>query len=589
MIRVRVLAFAAALLAAPAVRSAHADGFEKNLPAGTLAFVGIDDVTAFKAGAAQTAWGRLLADPAFEGMKSSIAKEITAIGLKAKDEVGASPLELMEMMTGGVALALVDATYTVDDKQKGRVRPAFVFLCGVGDKADDFLARVDVLTDREVADGKTVRQNEQEGDVDVRVLLNAKDEGENRFVVRYGVKGDVFIATIAAEGLKDRNYFAETLAGLGDDSAEVLAEAPAFSKSAAARGEGGLRVFGDMPRLLAMFLDAGEQNGELDEEAKKAVDMLGVRNLGVLSANLRMSESGTEGEAELPFDGQGWIPRLAHAFFAPGEFGVLRLAPEKPLSVTAWQLHIGPGMDAVREMLGEMSPDLAKEMDQGLATNFKMGDVDLKKELIDNLTGELGVFTVPIDPDEAQDMVLLPNNFVLMLGLKDSAAVTTAIDAVLRNTGMHAARKKEEFQGTTVWSVPTPAGTARYTVLGDYLVASLSDELLKDTLRRKSASDLPNLGANDEFKAAIEKSGGQEASAVLYWDAQELARGMLTGFKMAVEHPPARRRGTAPMPENPFAGVSIPDPSIVDKHVKGMMIEVTHIDDKGVRIHFNGP
>ncbi len=592
-------AVAAAFLAAP-LSAALAGGFEKNVPANTVAFVGVDDVTAFKKAAAETAWGRMLADPGFDAIKERFAKEFTAIGDKTKEEVGASPLELVDMITGGAALALLDLKCTApapgaDGAPVGGVEtfPAFLCLLGVGDKGEEFLSRLDVMTDREVADGKTIRQSEQEGDVDVRVLLSAKDANRHPFVLRYGLKGDVFVATICSEELKERPYFAEALAALSGEGGESLADNAAFAKSSAARGENGIRLFGDLPKLLSTFLDIGESSGRLGEEEKKVIDSLGVRDLGAFAGSIRMSEAGTEVDAEVPFTGQGWIPRLAHAFFQPDEFKVHALAPEKPMSVTAWHLGIAPGIEAVRAMLGEMDPETAKSMDAALAENFKVGDVDLKSELIDNLTGEIGVFTVPLSEEELENAegAMIPPNFVVAIGLKDGGRVTTAVDAILREQGMHAARKKEEFQGTTVFSVPIAmVATIRYAVLDDYLIVSLSDELLKDTLRRRASADLPNLAASDEFKAAVEKGGGGTASAMLYWDAQEFAKNALTGLKMVVAQPKRRGRTPDAAPiDNPFAGVETPDPALAEKYLKGMMIEITRIDDTGLRIHFNSP
>ncbi len=129
-----------------------------------------------------------------------------------------------------------------------------------------------------------------------------------------------------------------------------------------------------------------------------------------------------------------------------------------------------------------------------------------------------------------------PHNVAVFLGIQDAKAADTFLTELLRSMGWYAARLREEFQGFQVYHLPVMGVNVHYVVLGECVLASASDTLLKDVLRRKSNPALESLLGSDLVKAAMERLDSDSAPFNLSSTRtlmQQFAQGFSQGFEAA--------------------------------------------------------
>lgn len=562
-------------LCAPALA---AEGFQEALPAGTLAFVGVDDLAEFKQDFGESAWGKLLADSAFDPARKFVADQLAEIAKEAESKLGSDPFQLLELVDGPVGLALLDFAAA---EGGGEPNAAIALLLGVGEKGEEMLLRLDRIFEVGVKEGKLVRQTEEAGDVEVRVLL----EGKGTNALRYGLAGDTLVLTLEDGDLKDKAWFATLVDGAAGELDATLADADKFASSAAGEADEGVRVYVDFPVLLERGLALGAS-----EDDRKMVAELGLNDFGPIGASARFGADGAFIDVVWPFGGQGYVPRLAQALFGPGTFATPALVPEKPQSYYGMRLDLLAGLEVVQEMVEALAPAEEKAQFKAMleAMDAPQEGFDVRKDILENLAGEIAGYMAPVQ-DESEAMPGTeekPASMVVLLPVRDGARLETAIDALMRENGLHAARKREEFQGHTTYSLPIVFFNVRYAVLPDLLVVSLSKELLNDTLRRYGATGLPTLASSDEFKELVEKVGGPQASVIAVNDSAAFVEGMFVGFETVREQ--MRMLPAGPGKPN-LPDIDFPDASVIEKYFQGSSVGTYLLGEAGFEMHSAGP
>ncbi len=190
----------------------------------------------------------------------------------------------------------------------------------------------------------------------------------------------------------------------------------------------------------------------------KVLEALGAKQCGDVTVAFGPDNADTILDAAIEFQGQP--PRLL-ALLQPSEDATLHGGLDLvPIGNDGWGAHVvrfGRLYDLILHIIalsGEengMTTDVAMEMFE------QQTGVRLKEDLFDHL-GNHFVYTVLGGADAAdleEDMIsqYLPFH-AIGVTVRNGEALGASIEKMLRNAGMHAARKSEEYQGIKVYEMP---------------------------------------------------------------------------------------------------------------------------------------
>jgi len=151
---------------------------------------------------------------------------------------------------------------------------------------------------------------------------------------------------------------------------------------------------------------------------------------------------------------------------------------------------------------------------------------------------------------------------------------------------MHAARKKSEFQGFEVYSVPIMPMTLHYAIVDDVAVLSLSPTLLQDVLRRKSDKELKNLAADPSFKRELE--GLTSNASIVAWEKVDPKLFQTIGAQMAAGMEAGRGEGTGDAMERALSSfiqsLGSIDPAVAAKHLPPGSVVGFGVDANGLHL-----
>ncbi|MBK6940960.1 MAG: hypothetical protein IPH13_12305 [Planctomycetes bacterium] len=570
-----------------------AQGFERALPDGTVAFVGIDDLAKMREGFSTSKFGDLWRDDACAPMREAATGWFDLMSEMTVREAGYDPFALLDAVKGPLGLAVLELTEPRKTGERSvTMGGAFCVLADVGDGGEAVIAQIDRALEKAAATGKFTRSADTAGDVEVTVLDLGDAQDEDRMQVRFGLAGNVFVSVIASASVADRDHFGSIVEGLNTAPDDALVDGDAFSRSLAADERVGMRAFVDTPSLVSRVRALIALEGQ-DAEQQKVLDGLGLDGLGVISMFSENIVSAGESQARLDWSGQGAIVSCLTALLPAGEPGLFELVPET--AVDAYDVHFD--LKAGFERITSTMKDLGAITDEDLNLNLSMVEQDIglsiRDDLLANLGHEVAWFTAPVE-DEMQGLPGTedaPSNFAVIVRLADGKKLATLVDDLLTKSGMAAGRKRTDFQGVNIDSLPIPGvGAANFAFTDELLVFSLSSELLQAVLRRSAgSSELPNLLGND---AVAELIDAMPKSASMFTVTEEAARikSVAAVLRASIGAMPAMMRDD---PENADADTKrmmelmrkfeIPSDDVIEKHISGYGVNAVVVGPDGIR------
>ncbi len=173
-----------------------------------------------------------------------------------------------------------------------------------------------------------------------------------------------------------------------------------------------------------------------------------------------------------------------------------------------------------------------------------------------------------------------------MVGVKAAEPLRASLDRAMRMVGLHAARKKSEFQGFEVYTVPVMPFTLHYAILDDFAVISLSPTLLQDVLRRKSDKELKNLATDASFKREVE--GLSSTVSLLVWEKIDPKLFATIGAQAAAEVAMGRSADHGNPAERALLGfiqaLGTIDPAVAAKHLPPGSVFGLGVDASGLHV-----
>jgi len=508
---------AAALVALASTLPAAAGegGLAHVVPAQARVFVGVDDVTALREGLRATSWAALLDDPAMSELREGLEQTGRNVVDTLVDRLDVDPFTLLEMVEGPAAFTVLDIDEPAD--APGGRRGVFGVLLDCGARAEDFLHTWDALVALGEDEGSLLRGFE---DVD-GIGMDVVTVEENDLELRYGLADSIVLIVFGRTEAPVRERFLDLADGVLGYGPEPIADDPAFLDSSAADPDADLRVFAD----VAGFVSSIVEDPQADEQLVFVLDeLLGLGDFGPFGMTLAFGDEGSWSHGELTF-GEGLVADVAGEALSSGDHELLSLMPADVHQ--GWSLRLDPvgAFDAALGAFMRANPEGNEVVLEALTSFEAAFDFDLRDDIFASLGEQLAFCAynpeVVDDPAAALDMAFL-------LSLEDGANVRTFLDSFLRSQGLHVGREREEFLGYELWQVPFPIGSGiAYAVLDDLLVLSLSDDLMRDVLRRKGGAGLPALGDREDVADALSRLG-PEPTFVNVVDAAAEARQVIT-------------------------------------------------------------
>ena len=663
-------------------RGVAQQGIQRAIPDDALAFVGVDNVTELESGYANSPMGKLWNDPALLPLRTEIAAHIKEWSDEARATLGVDPFELPGMLQGPFAIALLavpgvsdatahadataeggdaDATASADAEDTGDVGTdsevptplAACLLADVGSRRDDCRALLGTLLQRLAQDVGLTVSNERIGSDDVSVLAGPCPGQVPPFELCETFHGNVFVLAVRLGGHASDDL-RRLLDGLDGRARQTLASKPSFAQSLAGDPGGGntQRVWVDVPAILDRVLARATAAGDIQPDEHKLLESLGLKDLGVFSLSAHCTNAASQLALRLDWSGNGWIPRLAQKLCQPGNFKLLRYVPADCRAVDALHADYSGLFDAVVKMLIDGKMLSAQDVVSGLAEAEEKLGFNPRDDLLDLLDGETVVVTSEVEGEDAfPGMSADPQNFTLLLGLKDGAGLRTLVDQLINDSAFRAAIRSTESHGHRIFNLPLiPSFAINYAILDDVAVISLSSHLVEDIIARHDDHDSRSLATNPAFTDMSNRLR-PGYGMLSYQDAAGAMRGFFktlaalpeklspARIAMSIENDIAKAEGSSAEddesddPDEDAAAdtdtdaaadatadataeasgsqvvvaahahhthidlgqfdwllhLPMPDPSIVDKYFHGAAVTAMHVDEHGMQVEGVGP
>jgi hypothetical protein len=184
---------------------------------------------------------------------------------------------------------------------------------------------------------------------------------------------------------------------------------------------------------------------------------------------------------------------------------LVRFVPQDAAAFNVGTLDLGALYTTAAKIWTEMESEMPMSWSDAMAAFAENTKVRLKEDLLDHLGAEFMTVGNPpvdgVDPDDVGNPVEAFSQMVagscFCLGLKDGKAFGESLEKMLRASGMHAARKSEEYQGATVHRLAVGGVIeVEYAVTDNMLLLGIGDDdNTKQSLR--SVLDTAKSGGGD--------------------------------------------------------------------------------------------
>lgn len=345
-----------------------------------------------------------------------------------------------------------------------------------------------------------------------------------------------------------------------------------------------LRCFLDTDRLFETVQAVGRaqalaQGRVQDEKMLRVIEALGVTDVDWLYAE---ADVGPREQLDLTLRMD--LPACSlltdlMRFLGPLPVNMLSLMPEDSTSIGLSNYDLSSAFLTLKDFLAEWYPAAAEELEAGLASLADEFEIDLEKDVIDQLSGRFGTFEMPVPSEEIVDpfgfltaSTALSRGSAVILGLVEPDVVAGTIDHVIGILGAEDLMQVEEFQGSEIRTLGFGPFGVSWTFLERQLVVSMFPTALSAVLERAGQQGLPSAASNKNFGQALKSFGG-EASIVSLADTRSTLEATLAalgvvqglgGTAWAVAGQPA---GAAVA--FPFSDVLLPEPEIAGEYFEG--------------------
>ncbi len=349
-----------------------------------------------------------------------------------------------------------------------------------------------------------------------------------------------------------------------------------------ARGAAGatpaLSCFLDTDRLLDSLQSAERaralaEGRVLDEEDLRGLEALGLTDLDWLYAEADVG-AGEQLDLTLRID----LPACSLLtdllrFLGPLPLDMLPLMPADSTSVGLSNYDLSSAFVAFKDFLAEWYPTAAEELEGGLVSLAEEFEIDLEKDVLDQLSGRFGSFEMPVPAREAMGpfgfaATGMSRGTAMIFGLVRPEEVAETVEHVIAIFGVDELLESEEVEGTEVRTLAFGPLRVSWAFLEHELVFSMFPTALRAVLERAAKDGWPTVISNDKFTQALKTFAG-EASVASLGDTRSTLEATLEGLRFAQGiGATAWKMGGEPVP-TAFAELVLPEPEIAAEYFEG--------------------
>lgn len=526
---------------------------EQLLPADTLLVVSVPDCSRLQALAAQSAYGRLWADPAMKPFREHVAQKWREefVG-PLERELGVRFADYTNLFRGQLTLAITQEGWQGDAESA----PGLVLLLDVGEQAASLQRLLADLRQQWQNAGKRVR-TEKIRDAEFFVVSVGSNDVPRTlrqfFPRRQPIRelgrepeppaGDAGLVVGRAQSLliagNSVRVVGKILSRLSNGGVPALAEHSAFAASQAAQLRdaqafvwvNGQSLFELLARQPSEPPNPLAPNPLALPPAAKWVPALGLNQVKSAVLALRLGRDGVALELRVA------APESARA-------GLLKLlAPQRkdsapppfvPADVTSfwrWRFDGAQPVATFEQMLGELFPQTFNTWNFLLnsgeeAIKQERPDYNLRRDVFGNLGDDLLVYRKPAGSDAAADAP--PSTLVLIASPQAATWVSALRGLLVLRTGDALQPKSREFLGRTIYTVSLPGAVGdrggpaqlHYAAHAGYAAFSTDAALLEEFLR-SGESRRPSLAEWPALAALAQKVGGLNGGWFAYADLRQ--------------------------------------------------------------------
>lgn len=489
---VSLLSVAAALLARPA---AAAPPVETLVPADAELVWVIRDAAQLRSQLDAGLLGTLWHDPEVQAFLAPMRDELEvgSWDQKLREETGYDLAGLLELATGGVAFylpSIEEMVHSVASEDEAAPFP-FVMLVSAGARAEELEK---LLLDQEEKERREADADEDPSRVDVEreyreVTLHVErhvDLDEPRDQESWARIGEVLAFAGSAdslEGVVDR-----VLDGASDGGPFA---APTRAAAGAALASADAFMLADLTPLAPMIRQVVAATAGDDPEAppvdyQAMLSAFGLDSLETAYAGLDLAGGAVTWDLGLTAARNDGLLKLMA--LGPGKAPQPSIVPLSASSFGATQFDVAAAWQALTEIMNAIEPSLLAMGAQQLAAFQQQAGVelDLKGDLLENLSGEIVGIEVPGEDDreaggaDTDTAAAAPvrQDQVIALSIRDRTGLERLLTGLKSAAGAGSELFEErDFLGTTIYTLATvPPGGASvgYAVTDHYLLISIS-------------------------------------------------------------------------------------------------------------------
>jgi hypothetical protein len=515
------------LAGVPSKRAFAAAPPERILPEQTLFLFKINNAREFRDALRQSQYGQLWNDPGLKEFKDELFGRLEDAGKSFRERVGMSPLELLRLPQGSVALAGI---FREDDMKNPF---AIVLLADAGENANKMTEVLDRAGKQSEESGARVSTESFSGMTLHIIQPPPRKEAEKedkekqaetpRPPIVWTSSGSAIFVGTDVEVIKDVAAHRE-----GRDNS--LAATEAFSKTQAKTDSGNAQAiwYLDVGKLIKVVIRINARGAEVDAQQNEVLAQeLGANGLKSVGGSIALGSGPYDSLTKTFFLAPRPVSGLLKVFSLPP----VSLRPETwvPATVASYQtvsIDLDNAYKALDELLNKFQPGMINIIEQQLVGPEGGQPLSLQKDVVGPLGDRVTIisdFKKPIKEDSQR--------MLIAVHLEDTKAFQNSLNRIFELSG--AAPEKREFQGTTIYDFTVPnlnaengnvnvqaiRGPISLAVAKDTLFVTTEATLLEQVLRTGNSS----LGDSSTYQAVAQEIP-EKASGISYVRPDEQAR-----------------------------------------------------------------
>ncbi len=503
-------------------------------------------------------------------------------------ETGLSPEELLDLMPGELAVAILDLQLLLSEDSSDEA--ALLIIAEMGDTASEMKALLERLTDEEAM----VHEEEFQGET-LHIIENlTENEDDPIQAITWAMVDNLLLVSDVTSSVQEA--IANQKQGGSDNP---ISQASGFSgiyrAFPAAQGAAYLNLDSVVSVMTKLLREAeSEGTGEAPSTlanmgitADSLVEALGLGHLSSGYAVFELEETFSIYSAGIKWDERPNLMRV----LAYGDAPAPRpdFIPDNWVSVSSTRFNISDAYRGLKEVIGEVSPALPAMLD-GVLAQYNVGlGIDIERDLVGNFGDEIIQAEALTDARNEVDP-LMPTDQFFAVSIHDQDTAQRMVDAAMVAVPALAQMiTSREYLGETIYlfeppqmpnlppDTPQPRGFA-YALTRNYLLIGLNGSSMIEAAIQGLDGASHSIWDNQGIIEALEKLPPDE-SAISYMDTRRL---FVTLFDLFVEGAFAK----APEDGPPLFDLKAkPSPEVLSRHwghaVSGVYLEADGIRSEG--------